>query len=367
MKTLINVTAMNKLLLTLICFILCFVLIGCKSGGISPDDTGVPETKETETDDTDVVPVTEDTADTTITEPDVDPSISLVSLRQGMIETTELFAAAYIGITETAEEVDPIEWMKSKAPQLCEDLPFLTAIPESNIIGDRFGELYCIVPADPNASVAVNLVGFDGEEVEVLYRSESGEPVLLFCNQGRFAPDAELHITDESGKSIVWYPKLDDRGYLAEAYDLDGNLAVMDFTSYGDMLKVEYEYYLNETGFWKHPEEMDISNTSWECTEYLMDGTERVYYLDIFEDTVNITWNDGIDEENHVFNDAPWKLKTVDGVTVMEIDLSNFEGIRNYCVLITTEHNLMYFSQDFINDDIHNYEKLTRVLERTFG
>lgn len=365
---------MKKLLLTIICVILCLVLVGCNvyidtapdTGEVENDDTDkVTENDPDDTSDSESDPPTD--VDPDDAEPDVDPSISLVSLRQAMIETPELFAAAYIGLTETTDEVETIEWMKSKAPLLCEDLPFLTAIPESNIIGDRYGELYCIVPADPNASVAINMISFEAEEREVLYRSESGDPVLVFCNQGGFAPDTEVHITDSEGRSIIWYPQLNDMSCMAETYNLDGDLAVMDFTSYDELLKKEYEYYLNDADFWKHPEETDIVNTSWECTEYLMDGTERVYYLDILEDTVNITWNDGIDEENHVYNDAPWKLKTVDGVTVMEIDLSNFEGIRNYCVLITTEHNLMYFSQDFINDDIHNYEKLTRVLQRTFG
>lgn len=373
---------MKKVLSFIVCLVLCLgVFAGCvKDGGNIPDpsDTGdVSDDTATDTgDDTTESAATDTNGDNTenttenttgVPDPEVDVSASLTSLRQAMIETPELFSAAYIGLTDTVDPVDPMTWIKKKAPQLCEDLPFITAIPDENIIGDRYGELYCIVPADPDATLSVNLIDHEGVSKQVLYRSESGDPVLLFCNQGGFVPDTEVFITDSEGRNIVWYPQLDDEGYLYECYDLDGNLAVNDFTPYSERLNGEYEYYLNEAGFWKHPEEMDIANTSWECTDYLMDGTERVYYLDILENTVNISWNDGIDEENHVYNDAPWKLKYVDGAAVMEIDLGNLDGIRNFIVLITTEHNLMYFTQDFVNEDIRNYEKLSRTLERTFG
>ena len=38
--------------------------------------------------------------------------------------------------------VDPLPYMKSKAPELCEKMPFLLSIPDENIIGDRTGELF---------------------------------------------------------------------------------------------------------------------------------------------------------------------------------------------------------------------------------
>ncbi len=356
---------MKRILAIILCLILCLgIFAGCK------DKTGDPaETSEDTSDITAEVTSEPDVKDTEeITEPDPseEASASLVSLRQAMIETPQLFAAAYIGLTDTMDPVDTVAWIKEKVPQLCEDLPFITAISDDKTVGESYGECYVIVPADSEATVAVNLIDFEGNEGEVLYRSESGEPVILFCNKDGFTPDAEVHITDSEGRTIVWYPQLDDEGYLYEAYDLDGNLAAMDFTSYDERLKSEYDYYLNEAGFWKVPEAVDLSDTSWEVTDYCMDGTEKVYYIDIIGKTLNIVWNDGIDEENHSYS-ATWSLKEVDGVTMMEIDLGNLDGIRSFPVLITTEHNLIFFAQDFVNDDIRDYDKLTRVLERTFG
>lgn len=378
---------MKRTLLIVISILLCFTLLGCGNGDVDKKDNTTTKAESTELElskddgttehdtnevDTSDEPETSDleSSEPELTEPVIDPaddpSVSLNNLRQAMVGTPELFAASYIGLTETMDGVDPIPWMKSKVPMLCENLPFMTAINEENIVGGDFGELYCIVPADPEATVAINIIDFDGNKGEVLYRSESGEPLLLFCNKGGFAPDTEVFITDSQGNSIVWYPQLDDEGYLNDAYDLDGNIAMMDFTSYDERLKSEYDYYLNEAGFWKVPETVDLADTSWEATDYMMDGTERTYYLDIFSDTVKIVWNDGIDEEYHTYT-ASWKLKTVEGITMMEVDLGNLDGVRNFCVLITTEHNLIYFAQDFVNDDIRNYEKLTRILERTYG
>ena len=51
----------------------------------------------------------------------------------------------------------------------------------------------------------------------------------------------------------------------------------------------------------------------------------------------------------------------------MQLNLGNLDGIRNYCVLITTEKNQIYFSQDFVNNDIRDYEKASMVMERSFG
>ncbi|MBQ4601791.1 MAG: hypothetical protein IJB24_02920 [Clostridia bacterium] len=356
---------MKRVLLTVVCFILCLTLIGCDKGKTNdPVETNEPETAETEevtTKDT-----TDDTTDEPVVDPAEDPSVSLNSFRQSMVGTTELFAAAYIGHTDTMDDVDPIPWMKGKVPGLCEDLPFMTAIPEENIVGDHFGELYCIVPATEDITLAVSSIEFDGNDIEVLYKGKPGEPILLFCNKDGHSPDVEVTVTKADGSFVLWYPKLNDDFYLVGAYDLDGVDVTKDFTPYAKLIENEYEYYLNEAGFWKVPEVLDLVDTSWEATDYCLDGTEKVYYLDIFADNVHVTWNDGVDEENHSYT-APWTLKVVDGLTVMEIDFGSFEGIRTYPVLITSEHNLIYFSQDFLNDDIHDYEKLSRVLERTYG
>lgn len=131
-----------------------------------------------------------------------------------------------------------------------------------------------------------------------------------------------------------------------------------------DVLKKEYEYYRSD--FYELPKAEELVNTSWFSYEVLDDGREAYYNIDVLEDVINITWNDGIDSENHNFT-APWRLKTENDVCIMQLDLGNLDGIRNYCILTTTEKNLIYFSQDFVNNDIRDYEKASRVMERSFG
>ena len=76
--------------------------------------------------------------------------------------------------------------------------PFIAEIDENHILG-RAGHLYCIVPVDENATVAVNRVQWNektqtDEVTEVLYRSESGEPVLLFANLDGVAYEADTQV-----------------------------------------------------------------------------------------------------------------------------------------------------------------------------
>lgn len=99
------------------------------------------------------------------TEPEVaDKDDGLVSLRQSMVETSQVFAAAYFGCL--AE--DPYVAVQEAAPQLCEDLPFLLEIPKDRVIGEM-GDLFCIVPADENATVAVSTGYWDEENQQCIY------------------------------------------------------------------------------------------------------------------------------------------------------------------------------------------------------
>ena len=96
---------------------------------------------------------------------------SLVSLRQAMVETPQLFAVAYFGYHDTMDSdapVDPYAVMRAQAPELCKDLPFLLDIPRDRVIGNH-GDLFCIVPLDENATVAVSKGIWSDSSEEVLY------------------------------------------------------------------------------------------------------------------------------------------------------------------------------------------------------
>lgn len=69
---------------------------------------------------------------------------------------------------------------------------------------------------------------------EVLYRSENGEPVLLFANLDGVAyeVDTQVIITDSSGNICKWYPSLDADSYLAPCITDEGEYLLWDFTEY---------------------------------------------------------------------------------------------------------------------------------------
>ena len=116
---------------------------------------------------------------------------------------------AYLGYVEEDSRGD---WLSAADQAMLEAYPFLAEIDENHIIGST-GHLYCIVPVDENATVAINRVQWNEntytyENTEVCYRSESGEPVLFFANLNGVAyeADTQVWITDNSGNSCEWYP-----------------------------------------------------------------------------------------------------------------------------------------------------------------
>ena len=148
-----------------------------------------------------------------VTEPaeEVSPEAALNALCQTMVGTSRLFAVACFGYWEGE---DPMEILRETAPQLCADLPFLTEIPPDRIIGQS-GDLFCIVPLDADATVAVSK-GYWDEEYQlyiyddILYSSNTGEPILLLCNSSGWEPDCQLYISGPSGE-LIWYPQTDEK------------------------------------------------------------------------------------------------------------------------------------------------------------
>ena len=162
---------------------------------------------------------------------------SLLIFRQAMVETPQLFAASFFGYVP--QDADPFAVMRKAAPQLCEDLPFLLTIGPDHILGTE-GYLFCIVPADENATVSVNRRPWNAEtenyEVsEVLYRSESGSPILLMCPNEDWIPDTEVVITDSVGTVTIWSPYLDPSYHIAALRNENGENLIFDFTSYDEL------------------------------------------------------------------------------------------------------------------------------------
>ena len=167
---------------------------------------------------------------------------SLDLLRQELDERQqdERFAVAYIGDIDgsLSDLAVPLrDWINDKAPGLCAQYTFVRNIPQERVVGDS-GSLFCVVPRDPNATVAVNRVRWNEakggyETLEVLYRSESGDPILLFVSNdlGTVPTDTtELLLTDSHPDTLSWYPI---PGIVALPYDYENDRKLAyDFTFY---------------------------------------------------------------------------------------------------------------------------------------
>ena len=167
---------------------------------------------------------------------------SLDLLRQLLDERQqdERLAVAYIGdINGSLSDLAiPLrDWINDTAPGLCAQYAFVRNIPQERVVGDS-GSLFCVVPRDPNATVAVNRVRWNEakggyETLEVLYRSESGDPILLFVSNdlGTVPTDTtELLLTDSHPDTLSWYPI---PGIVALPYDSENERRLAyDFTFY---------------------------------------------------------------------------------------------------------------------------------------
>ena len=164
---------------------------------------------------------------------------SLGWLRDRIDFPMTMFGAAYLGyvggLFDEGFEVGFPAWLWETNEAMLLEYPFIAEIDEEHIIGGA-GHLYCIVPVDENATVAINRVQWNektqtDEVTEVLYRSESGEPVLLFANLDGVAyeADTQLFITD-SNNTYEWYPGLNAESSLAPALSYDYH--IWDFTEY---------------------------------------------------------------------------------------------------------------------------------------
>ena len=164
---------------------------------------------------------------------------SLGWLRDRIDFPMTMFGAAYLGyvggLFDEGFEVGFPAWLWETNEAMLLEYPFIAEIDEEHIIGGA-GHLYCIVPVDKNATVAINRVQWNektqtDEVTEVLYRSETGEPVLLFANLDGVAyeADTQLFITD-SNNTYEWYPGLDAESRLAPALSYDYH--IWDFTEY---------------------------------------------------------------------------------------------------------------------------------------
>ena len=277
---------------------------------------------------------------------------SLEWLRDRIDFPTTRFGAAYLGyvggLFEEGFEAGFPSWLLETNEALLLECPFIAEIDEEHIIGGA-GHLYCIVPVDENATVAINRVRWNekthtDEVTEVLYRSESGEPVLLFANLDGIAyeADTQVFITDNNGNTCEWYPSLDAMSYLAPCISEAGDYLSFDFTEYAWYnAPAEFSAWLADG--WSGMTALGLAGSQrdgmgW-ITETMVGETSRYAYFSLRfypEDetggTVDLNWVYEDSDEFEEMWSGFWTIQTIqDGPSYVTLSLSLVGG-NNYGV-----------------------------------
>ena len=259
------------------------------------------------------------------------------------------FAVAYLGYVgglfdEGFGKGFP-KWLAENDPRQLEQNPFLTRIDENHIIGGA-GHLYCIVPHDENASVAVNRVHWDGTAMgyvadEVVYRAETGEPILLFANLDgdESITDTVVTVVSENGAVCEWYPALNIDGTVMLPGEAVGGLP-LDFTQYADVGAGEFGDWL--ANGWLGPTALslagsaDMGGLTWTVAAQARDGRSAFFMLTFYpgDETggeVDLDWSyDGQTDEYEEQWFGWWTLKTEpDQPSYVTLDLTRVGG-ANY-------------------------------------
>ena len=101
------------------------------------------------------------------------------------------------------------------------------------------GHLYCIVPVDENATVAINRVQWNektqnrrGHGGALPVRERRTGAALCKSRGIAYEADTQVFITDNNGNTCEWYPSLDAMSHLAPCISEAGDYLSFDFTEY---------------------------------------------------------------------------------------------------------------------------------------
>ena len=161
------------------------------------------------------------------------PADSLSALRADM--KPPVMAVADFGFPELSEEFGIMDYLMDEFPNWMAEHDFIGKIPEDHTIltcgYEDWGNLVCIVPHDPEASVFVHVTQYSDQEpyeqMDTVYRAESGDPILLLASTAEKI-SVSVDVIDSSGRGATWEP------YWGISYPIpeDGyyGALVMDFS-----------------------------------------------------------------------------------------------------------------------------------------
>ena len=312
-------------------------------------------------------PAATEPSQTQTTAAPTEPADPLEELRKEMAGGSYAFAAAYIGdsyfeaYTDVGgeEERNFPALLQALSPSVCAQYPFLPEIPAENIVDLGWGEIYCVIPADPNASVhvyqAVEVpVGewdYTWEYNELVYQSETGEPFLLVCSQVDDMPGVRVSFSSEESVEVIWYPQENKYRRLEPLTNAAGEALFLDLTSYYDLF---LNYYRASADYMRPPTEAELLGKAWGWEGIaLYDELYTTYLVSFQQEGLTIRWNDGYDEADHEITNIPWSLSYVDEYAVLTMDLGGFAGVRSYNLLYDEEYGWLYTMVDLSDGEVN--------------
>ena len=212
---------MKRILCALLSALLLLTLTAC--GGKKPveDPSVQPPVEQPDTPDTPDPPAPSEAEQ------------SLADLRETIRAAGAVLGCAYLGSTNGNDALDLHALLEDNG--YAARYPFLLDLPSKLAVSTGGWDIYCIVPADENADVAVNEYGWltEGAELpeagELLYHGNGAAPVYLIANESDIMPNTQVIVTAADVTAVIYQPFLSLR---------DGSLAVpedgtvYDFTVY---------------------------------------------------------------------------------------------------------------------------------------
>ena len=93
---------------------------------------------------------------------------------------------------------------------------------------------------------------------------------------------------------------------------------------------------------WTLPTNEDLQGTAWGWDDYQDDLGYRSKLVAFNEWTLDVVWNDGIDENANSYPEATYELTNENGVTVLEIDFREMAGKVYYYLLLSPTNDAIY-------------------------
>jgi hypothetical protein len=187
-----------------------------------------------------------------------DPN-SYENLISELYYTESAFGEAFIGYIEGPMGTGYKEFFEERG--YMDEFSFIADIPYDRYVETNGNEMYCIVPRDKNSSVSVNewiSSPMGGSYGKILYKSDSGEPFLITCNEDSSNPNIKIVIVDSDGNVFEFSPYFNSQlGWLevyetpeAHAYDftVSENSAMNDILVFDDLLGDWAGFYTTPEG-----------------------------------------------------------------------------------------------------------------------